>query len=54
LFRALQGVGGAALFATGTPLLRAEFSGAAWPGRWAPSAPRSGAPAPSGRWSAGC
>jgi EmrB/QacA subfamily drug resistance transporter len=29
LFRALQGVGGAILFATGTPLLRAEFSGAA-------------------------
>src|SRR3954449_909420 len=29
LFRALQGVGGAGLFATGTPLLRAEFSGAA-------------------------
>ena len=29
LFRALQGVGGAVLFATGTPLLRAEFSGAA-------------------------
>src|SRR5499427_4017069 len=29
LFRALQGAGGAVLFATGTPLLRAEFSGAA-------------------------
>ncbi len=29
LFRALQGVGGAVLFATGTPLLRAEFSGLA-------------------------
>jgi hypothetical protein len=29
LFRALQGVGGAVLFATGTPLLRAGFSGAA-------------------------
>jgi EmrB/QacA subfamily drug resistance transporter len=29
LFRALQGVGGAVLFATGTPLLRAEFSGTA-------------------------
>jgi len=29
LFRALQGVGGAVLFATGTPLLRAEFSGPA-------------------------
>src|SRR5499427_2745789 len=29
LFRAWQGVGGAVLFATGTPLLRAEFSGAA-------------------------
>jgi MFS family permease len=29
LSRALQGVGGAALFATATPLLRAEFSGAA-------------------------
>ena len=29
VFRALQGVGGAVLFATGTPLLRAEFSGAA-------------------------
>src|SRR4030095_7674894 len=29
LFHALQGVGGAVLFATGTPLLRAEFSGAA-------------------------
>jgi EmrB/QacA subfamily drug resistance transporter len=28
LFRALQGVGGAMLFATTTPLLRAEFSGA--------------------------
>src|SRR3954452_23098103 len=28
LFRALQGVGGAVLFATATPLLRAEFSGA--------------------------
>src|SRR6476659_8427364 len=28
-FRAVQGVGGAALFATATPLLRAEFSGAA-------------------------
>src|SRR5207253_5099853 len=29
LFRAMQGVGGAVLFATATPLLRAEFSGAA-------------------------
>src|SRR3954452_22625944 len=29
LFRALQGVGGVVLFATATPLLRAEFSGAA-------------------------
>ena len=29
LFRGLQGVGGAVLFATGTPLLRAEFSGVA-------------------------
>src|ERR1700726_1379470 len=29
LFRALQGVGGAVLFATATPLLRADFSGAA-------------------------
>src|SRR3954471_11305131 len=29
LFRALQGVGGAVLFATATPLLRSEFSGAA-------------------------
>src|SRR5215472_13619582 len=29
LFRALQGAGGAVLFATGTPLLRAGFSGAA-------------------------
>jgi EmrB/QacA subfamily drug resistance transporter len=29
LFRALQGVGGAALFATATPLLRVEFTGAA-------------------------
>src|SRR5215472_4991266 len=29
LFRALQGAGGAVLFATGTPLLRAEFSGPA-------------------------
>src|SRR4051794_31682491 len=29
VFRALQGVGGAVLFATGTPLLRAEFSGVA-------------------------
>ncbi|WP_344092721.1 MFS transporter [Microbacterium deminutum] len=29
VFRAVQGVGGAALFATATPLLRAEFSGAA-------------------------
>src|SRR4051794_25505424 len=29
LFRALQGVGGAGLFATATPLLRAEFSGTA-------------------------
>ena len=29
LFRALQGVGGAVLFATATPLLRAEFSGIA-------------------------
>ena len=29
LFRALQGVGGAVLFATATPLVRAEFSGAA-------------------------
>jgi EmrB/QacA subfamily drug resistance transporter len=28
VFRALQGVGGAVLFATATPLLRAEFSGA--------------------------
>jgi EmrB/QacA subfamily drug resistance transporter len=28
LFRALQGIGGAVLFATATPLLRAEFSGA--------------------------
>src|SRR6476620_6357945 len=31
LFRALQGVGGAVLFATGTPLVRAEFSGPALP-----------------------
>jgi EmrB/QacA subfamily drug resistance transporter len=31
LFRALQGVGGAVLFANATPLLRAEFSGAALP-----------------------
>ena len=31
LFRALQGVGGAVLFATATPLLRAEFSGPALP-----------------------
>src|SRR5438132_4870990 len=31
LFRALQGVGGAVVYATGTPLLRAEFSGAAPP-----------------------
>src|SRR6202040_2642078 len=29
LFRGLQGVGGAVLFATATPLLRAEFSGVA-------------------------
>ena len=29
LFRALQGIGGAVLFATATPLLRAEFSGKA-------------------------
>src|SRR3954470_17880067 len=29
LFRALQGVGGAVLFATATPLLRAEFTGVA-------------------------
>src|SRR5215470_9125448 len=29
LFRALQGAGGAVLFATATPLLRAEFSGPA-------------------------
>src|SRR5689334_15381311 len=29
VFRALQGIGGAVLFATATPLLRAEFSGAA-------------------------
>jgi EmrB/QacA subfamily drug resistance transporter len=29
MFRALQGVGGAVLFATATPLLRSEFSGAA-------------------------
>src|SRR5215467_14971207 len=29
LFRALPGAGGAVLFATATPLLRAEFSGAA-------------------------
>src|ERR1700750_777024 len=29
LFRALPGVGGAVLFSTATPLLRAEFSGAA-------------------------
>jgi MFS family permease len=29
LFRACQGAGGAVLFATGTPLLRAEFSGRA-------------------------
>src|ERR1700738_4933467 len=29
VFRALQGVGGAGLFATAPPLLRAEFSGAA-------------------------
>jgi MFS family permease len=29
LFRALQGVGGAVLFATATPLLRVEFSGVA-------------------------
>ena len=29
VFRALQGVGGAVLFATATPLIRAEFSGAA-------------------------
>jgi MFS family permease len=54
LFCALQGVGGAVLFATGTPLLRAEFSAPPWPGRWAPSAPRSAAPPPSGRWPAGC
>jgi hypothetical protein len=25
-----------------------------WPGRWAPSAPRSAARPPSGRWPAGC
>ncbi len=31
LFRALQGVGGAVLFATATPLIRSEFSGAALP-----------------------
>jgi EmrB/QacA subfamily drug resistance transporter len=31
LFRALQGVGGAVLFATATPLIRAEFSGPALP-----------------------
>ena len=31
LFRAFQGIGGAVLFATGTPLLRAEFSGQALP-----------------------
>jgi EmrB/QacA subfamily drug resistance transporter len=31
LFRALQGAGGAVLFATATPLIRAEFSGAALP-----------------------
>jgi EmrB/QacA subfamily drug resistance transporter len=31
LFRALQGVGGAVLFATATPLIRSEFSGPALP-----------------------
>jgi EmrB/QacA subfamily drug resistance transporter len=31
LFRGLQGVGGAVLFATATPLIRSEFSGAALP-----------------------
>ncbi len=31
LFRALQGVGGAVLFATATPLIHSEFSGAALP-----------------------
>ena len=47
LFRALQGVGGAVLFATGTPLLRAEFSGAAPAGhpRWRPAAAAPPAPA---------
>src|SRR6476646_7477857 len=54
LFRALQGVGGAVLFATATPLLRAEFSGAALARALASSAPRSAAPPPSGRWPAGC
>ena len=54
LFRALQGVGGAVLFATGTPLLRAEFRAPPWPARWASSAPRSAAPPPSVRWPAGC
>ena len=52
LSRALQGVGGAVLFATATPLIRAEFSGAAL--ALGASALRSAAPAPSGRWSAGC
>src|SRR4051812_45917418 len=55
VFRALQGVGGAVLFATATPLLRAEFSGAALArALGAFGATRSAAPAPSGRSPAAC
>src|SRR3954463_2665631 len=48
LFRALQGVGGAVLFATATPLLRGEFSGVAWAGALGFSGPPLGAPSAVG------
>ena len=54
LFRALQGVGGAVLFATARRCCARSSPAPPWPGRWASSAPRSAAPAPSGRWPAGC
>jgi len=51
LFRALQGIGGAVLFATATPLLRAEFSGAALARALGVFGATLGVPAPSGHWS---
>ena len=54
LFRALQGVGGAVLFATGTPLLRAEFSGAALARALGAFGATLGGASASGRWPAGC